>query len=354
MSAVVLRELVKRYPDVLAVAGLELTVQSGECLAVLGPNGAGKTTTVEMIEGLTEPTAGEIAVFGNIWGRSKKGDWAIRSLLGVQLQETHFQEKLTVLETIALFASFYEQTRSATELMALVALESKASARVGKLSGGQRQRLALACALVGRPRLLCLDEPTTGLDPQSRRQIWEIVEAFKAEGGTILLTTHYMEEAARLADRVAIMDHGKIIALDTPAALIASLGAEDIVEVLADRDLPLARLAALPGVGSARSEPREAVGGPSGLMPEAVGGPSGLLPEAVATSEEGSPAAMGGPSGLPPGVRVRLSVADIGLTLPALLALAAESGARIDGLVTHRATLEDVFVHHTGRALRDG
>jgi ABC-2 type transport system ATP-binding protein len=277
-----------------------------------------------MIEGLTTPTSGEIAVFGHVWGRTKKDDRSIRSLLGVQLQETHFQEKLSVLETIALFASFYEATRSATELMALVALESKADARVGKLSGGQRHRLALACSLVGRPRLLCLDEPTTGLDPQSRRQIWEIVEAFKAEGGTILLTTHYMEEAARLADRVAIMDHGKLIALDTPAALIASLGAEDIVEVLADRELPLARLAALPGVGNAKSEPRDA-----------------------GTQDASAPTAA-------TGVRVRLSVADIGLTLPALLALAAESGARLDGLVTHRATLEDVFVHHTGRALRDG
>jgi len=324
-AAVACRALVKRYPDVLAVAGIDLTVDAGECMAVLGPNGAGKTTTVEMIEGLTSPTSGEIAIFDNVWGRSSKGDRTIRSLLGVQLQETHFQEKLTVLETIELFASFYEATRSASDVMALVALESKATARVGKLSGGQRQRLALACALVGRPSLLCLDEPTTGLDPQSRRQVWEIVEAFKAEGGTILLTTHYMEEAERLADRVAIMDHGKIIALDTPAALIASLGAEDIVEVLADRELPLALLCALPGVGNARVEAREAR--------EAEGASSQIAPG---------------------GVRVRLSVADIGLTLPALLALAAESGARLDGLVTHRATLEDVFVHHTGRALRDG
>ncbi len=312
MSAVVLRQLQKKYPDVLAVAGVDLVVNSGECLAVLGPNGAGKTTTVEMIEGLTSPSAGEIEVFGHVWGRSGRDDAAIRGIIGVQLQETHFQEKLSVRETIDLFAAFYDAPRSADELIGLVALESKAAARVGKLSGGQRQRLALACALVGRPRLLCLDEPTTGLDPQSRRQIWEIVEAFKAEGGTILLTTHYMEEAARLADRVAIMDHGKIIALDTPAALIASLGAEDIVEVLADRDLGMAHLEALPGVGNAKSEAREG------------------------------------------GTRVRLSVADIGLTLPALLALAAQSGARLDGLITHRATLEDVFVHHTGRGLRDG
>ncbi len=306
------RQLVKRYPDVLAVAGIDLEVRAGECMAVLGPNGAGKTTTVEMIEGLTEPSAGEIEVFGHVWGRSDKDDRAIRAAIGVQLQETHFQEKLSVLETIELFAAFYETSKRASELMALVALEAKASARVGKLSGGQKQRLALACALVGAPRLLCLDEPTTGLDPQSRRQIWEIVERFKAGGGTVLLTTHYMEEAARLADRVAIMDHGRIIALDTPAALIASLGAEDIVEVLADRPLALERLQALPAVGEVRVEARE----------------------------DG-------------GVRVRLSVQEIGRALPALLALAAEHEARLEGLVTHRATLEDVFVHHTGRGLRD-
>jgi len=311
VPAVACRQLVKRYPDVLAVGGLELVVRAGECMAVLGPNGAGKTTTVEMIEGLTEPTSGEIAVFGRVWGRSRAGDRGIRSLLGVQLQETYFQERLTVRETIALFGSFYDGSRTSTELMALVALESKASARVGKLSGGQRQRLALACALVGRPRMLCLDEPTTGLDPQSRRQIWDIVERFKAEGGTILLTTHYMEEAARLADRVAIMNHGQVIALDTPQALIASLGAEEIVELECDRALPRDQVERLPGVDQVRVESR------------------------------------GG------AVRVRLSVNDIGLTLPALLGLVAQHKARLADLVTHRATLEDVFVHHTGRGLRD-
>ena len=329
--AVACRALVKRYPDVLAVAGLELAVRAGECLAVLGPNGAGKTTTVEMIEGLTEPTAGEIAVFGHVWGRSRADDKAIRTLLGVQLQETHFQERLTVKETVELFAAFYEGSRPAAELIALVALEAKAKARVGKLSGGQRQRLALACALVGRPRLLCLDEPTTGLDPQSRRQIWEIVEAFKAGGGTILLTTHYMEEAARLADRVAIMDHGRIIALDTPGALIASLGAEDIVVCEVDRALPLERLSALPGIGQARSE---ALG---------IGHARSETCEAGTAPSEGRG----------PGALVRLSVKDVGLTLPALLALVAEHGARVDRLTTHHATLEDVFVHHTGRGLRD-
>lgn len=315
-AAIVCSGLVKRYPDVVAVAGLDLVVEAGECLAVLGPNGAGKTTTVEMIEGLTAPTAGRIAVFGRVWGESARTDRAIRMTLGVQLQETHFQERLTVSETVALFAACYADRRPAAELVAKVALEAKAKARVGKLSGGQRQRLALACALVGSPRLLCLDEPSTGLDPQSRRQIWEIVAGFKAGGGTVLLTTHYMEEAAQLADRVAIMDHGKLIALGTPAALVQSLGAEDIVVFEVDRALELEGLRALPGAGEAR------------VMPDGAADESGTT-------------------------HVHLSVRAVAETLPHLLALIESAGAKLLTLATHRATLEDVFVHHTGRALRD-
>ncbi len=305
--AVECKALVKRYPDVLAVDHLDLVVHAGECLAVLGPNGAGKTTTVEMIEGLTQPTAGSITLFGRTWGQSRDGDRAIRGSLGVQLQESHFQERLTVAETIDLFASFYGDARPTAELVALVGLESKADARAGKLSGGQRQRLALACALVGRPQLLCLDEPSTGLDPQSRRQIWDIVSQFKASGGTILLTTHYMEEAAQLADRVAIMNGGKIIALDTPQALVASLGAEDIVVFTSERPLERAHFDALPGLGELR---------------------------------------LDGASG-------RLSVKAVAEALPALFAIAAQAGTRIVTLSTHQATLEDVFVHHTGRGLID-
>lgn len=326
--AIVLQGLVKRFPaqgrdkaEVLAVAGLDLTVRSGECLAVLGPNGAGKTTTVEMIEGLTEPTAGTIDIFGIRWGGSRAGDQRIRAALGVQLQETHFQERLTVRETAALFAAFYRDARSPDDALAEVSLESKANAAVGKLSGGQRQRLALACALVGRPRLLCLDEPTTGLDPQSRRQIWEIAERFKRSGGTVLLTTHYMEEAAHLADRVAIMDHGRLIALDTPNTLIASLGAADIVACETDRPLDPQALAALPGLSS-------------------EGGVE-VLDSAVSPDSDGV-------------FRTRLSVAQVGLALPALLSLLDQRGATLLSMATHRATLEDVFVHHTGRGLRDG
>lgn len=323
--AIVLEGLVKRFPgtgrgrgasgEVVAVAGVDLTVRAGECLAVLGPNGAGKTTTVEMIEGLTEPSAGSIAIFGVHWGQSRAGDQRIRAALGVQLQETHFQERLTVRETAALFSAFYPNPRSPDEAIAEVSLESKANAPVGKLSGGQRQRLALACALVGRPRLLCLDEPTTGLDPQSRRQIWEIVERFQGGGGTVLLTTHYMEEAAQLADRVAIMDHGKMIALDTPEALIASLGAADIIECETDRPLELASLSTLPGL--------------------AEQGAQALRQDAARH-------------------RIRLTVTHVGLALPALLARLERDKVVLVSMTTHRATLEDVFVHHTGRGLRDG
>lgn len=303
--AVVCRGLVKRYPDVVAVAGIDLEVRTGECFGLLGPNGAGKTTTVEMLEGLTTPDAGTIELLGQGWGRGDER--ALRRQLGVQLQETKLSEKLTVRETVRLFRSFFEAGREVEEVLELAGLQEKRGARVGKLSGGQKQRLALACALVGDPRVLFLDEPSTGLDPQARLRVWEIVEEFKARGGTVILTTHYMEEAARLCDRVAIVDHGNVIALDTPAALIASLGASQIVSFTVDGELPEAALAALPGVrGAARQEAAWV-----------------------------------------------LSVDRAGATLPALIALLESRGLRMDALSTHQATLEDVFVHLTGRGLRD-
>jgi len=303
-AAVECRALVKRYPDVVAVDGVDLTIAPGVCFALLGPNGAGKTTTVEMIEGLTQPSAGHVALFGQRWGQGARQDKAIRKTLGVQLQETRLQDKLSVEETVRLFRSFFDEGRGVDEVIGLVSLGSKRKARVGKLSGGQRQRLALACALVGAPRLLCLDEPSTGLDPQSRRQVWEVVEAFKAEGGTILLTTHYMEEAARLADRVAILDHGKIIAEDTTEGLIASLGAEQVIEITCEGELALDDL---PGVIGAHRE----------------------------------------------GEGYRLNVTDVAAAMPSLLARVEGAGARLLSLSTHKATLEDVFVHLTGRGLRD-
>ena len=301
------RGLVKRYGDVVAVAGLDLDVFRGECFGMLGPNGAGKTTTVEMFEGLRAPDGGELEVLGQRW----EGDGiALRSRLGIQLQETKFQDKLRVREVIQLFRSFYPDGLGVGEALGLVELQEKAAAYVRTLSGGQKQRLSLACALVGNPEILFLDEPTTGLDPQSRRQSWEIVEGFKARGRTVLLTTHYMEEAARLCDRVAIVDHGKVIALGTPRELIASLGAEHVVEFAVD-------------------------GGPAPTA-EALE----RLPSVERVANEGG--------------SWRLTVREVHRAVPALLGALAEGGSAPTQLTTHHATLEDVFMSLTGRRLRDG
>jgi ABC-2 type transport system ATP-binding protein len=217
--AIHVRGLVKRYPpDVLAVDGLDLEVRRGECFGLLGPNGAGKTTTLEILEGLLPATSGEVEVLGRRWDRDAV---AIRPRIGITLQETRLPDKLTVEEIIRLFRSFFPSGRGVAEAIRLVGLEEKRRTWSERLSGGQRQRLAVACALVGDPELLFLDEPTTGLDPQSRRSLWEVVEDLKKEGKTVLLTTHYMEEAERLCDRVAVVDHGKIIALGTTPELVA-------------------------------------------------------------------------------------------------------------------------------------
>ncbi len=300
------RGLVKHYGSVKAVDGLDLEVRRGECFGMLGPNGAGKTTTVEILEGLNVPDAGDVEVLGERW----KGDGlALRGRLGVQLQETKFPDKLSVLEVLELFRSFYPSGPPIEETLALVALQEKASARVVTLSGGQKQRLSLACALVGDPELLFLDEPTTGLDPQSRRQAWDIVEGLMARERTVVLTTHYMEEAARLCDRVAIVDHGKVIALGTPKELIASLGAEHIVEfaVEGDNDVEEADLAGLPSV------------------------------EDVARD----------------GASWHLTVREVHRVVPALLNALTSRGLEPSQLTTHHATLEDVFMSLTGRSLRD-
>jgi ABC-2 type transport system ATP-binding protein len=216
----------KRYGSVVAVDGLSLAVERGECFGLLGPNGAGKTTTIEILEGLLDPDGGDVEVLGLRWRTHGR---ELRERLGVQLQETQLTDKLTVEETLRVFRSFYRQGHSIEELIQLVNLEAKRGSWVGKLSGGQKQRLSIACALAGNPDLLFLDEPTTGLDPQSRRQLWDILARFKAAGGTILLTTHYMDEAEALCDRVAIVDHGKVIALGTPGELIATLAAPKMV-----------------------------------------------------------------------------------------------------------------------------
>jgi ABC-2 type transport system ATP-binding protein len=226
MVAVQCDRLVKKYDDVVAVDGLSLSVDRGECFGLLGPNGAGKTTTIEILEGLLESDAGDVQILGLRWRDNER---ELRQRLGVQLQETQLAEKLTVEETLRLFRSFYHRGRTIDELLRIVGLEAKRRSWVGKLSGGQKQRLAVACALAGDPDLLFLDEPTTGLDPQSRRQLWDLLARFRTEGGTIVLTTHYMDEAETLCDRVAIVDHGKVIAQGSPRDLIASLGAPRVV-----------------------------------------------------------------------------------------------------------------------------
>jgi ABC-2 type transport system ATP-binding protein len=218
--------LEKRYGDVVAVNGLSLEVQRGECFGLLGPNGAGKTTTIEILEGLLAPDAGDVEVLGLRWATDAQ---ALRERLGVQLQETQLPEKLSVDEVLEVFRSFYAEGSSVDDLVRLVGLESKRTSWVGKLSGGQKQRLSIACALAGDPDLLFLDEPTTGLDPQSRRQLWDILAQFKSGGGTVLLTTHYMDEAEALCDRVAIVDHGRVISVGTPKELIANLAAPKVV-----------------------------------------------------------------------------------------------------------------------------
>src|ERR1700733_1519714 len=256
--SLLLRGLRKAFADVVAVDGLDLEVMRGECFGLLGPNGAGKTTTIEICEGLTAADEGTVELLGLNW---KTGADELRQRIGIQLQETQFPDKMTVEETLRLFRSFYRSGISVDESIKLAQLEEKRKARVGGLSGGQKQRLAMATALVGDPELLFLDEPTTGLDPQARRHLWDLVEGLKHEGRTIILTTHYMEEAEQLCDRVAIMDHGRVIALGTPKELIATVGGADIVEFAVNSadgfkqgsaDAVAMRLKAIPGVQSHR------------------------------------------------------------------------------------------------------
>ncbi len=309
--AIECRQLTKTWPGkppVEAVRGIDLQVEQGTCFGVLGPNGAGKTTTIEICEGLLQATSGDAFVLGKSW--ATQGD-QIRQEIGISLQETRLSEKLTVLETLTLFRSFYRSGMEPSEAIAKVSLQEKAHARIKALSGGQRQRVAVATALVGNPKLLFLDEPTTGLDPQSRRDLWRIIAEFREGGGTVLLTTHYMDEAERLCDRVAIFDRGKILAIDSPKQLIADLGAEHVVVFAVSGDattsLPEDFGANLPGVISARVESEHRC----------------------------------------------LSVREPHMAIPALLSLINERGLRLTSLTTRQATLEDVFVHFAGHGLND-
>jgi ABC-2 type transport system ATP-binding protein len=304
-AALQVRNLRKTYKDVVAVDHLDLEVRAGECFGLLGPNGAGKTTTIEICEGLTEPDAGEVEVLGLRWTSHSK---ELRQRLGIQLQETQLSEKLTVEETLRLFRSFFRHGPEVPEVIGLVQLEEKRNARVGALSGGQKQRLALACALVGDPDLLFLDEPTTGLDPQARLQLWDLIERFKEAGRTIVLTTHYMQEAERLCERVGIMDHGRLIAQGTPRELIASIGVEHVVEFSAgSAALELSTVGRIEGVRDVQTE-------------------------------NGT---------------VRMQVTELHRAVPRLLDELSRQSVPLTELRTHSATLEDVFVALTGRHLRD-
>jgi ABC-2 type transport system ATP-binding protein len=301
------KDLRKTYEGkVEAVRGLDLTIYAGQCYGLLGPNGAGKTTTIEILEGLLDATSGTVEILGCTW---REHPAELRESIGVSLQETRLAEKLSVRETLELFGGFYRNARPVDEVLDELALTEKADAWVGKLSGGQKQRLAIATALVGNPRILFLDEPTTGLDPQSRRQVWDIVRRFQSEGGTVLLTTHYMDEAERLCDYISIIDHGKVIAAGTPPELISGVGGHHRVEfALACAPTVSAELwRTLPGVGGVQSD------------------------DSVTA----------------------LTVEEPHRTIPALLALVEQNGWRFSQLTTRQSSLEDVFVNLTGRRLRE-
>jgi ABC-2 type transport system ATP-binding protein len=304
--AIECRDLRKTYDGkVEAVRGLNLQIQAGECFGLLGPNGAGKTTTIEILEGLLAPTSGQVTILGRSW---EEGSRELREWMGISLQETRLSEKLTVRETIELFSSFYREPRSPSDVLEELQLTEKADSWVGKLSGGQRQRLAVATAIVGNPKVLFLDEPTTGLDPQSRRQLWELVRTFQRNGGTVLLTTHYMDEAERLCDRLAIVDHGLVIAEGTPADLIERLGGHHVVEfaVTGSSD-GLEAWKGLPGVESAYHDDDV----------------------------------------------ICLTAREPHRTIPALLEAISKQGTQLEHLTTRQASLEDVFVRLTGRHLRE-
>jgi ABC-2 type transport system ATP-binding protein len=304
------RSLRKQYLGrggaVNAVNGIDLEIRRGECFGLLGPNGAGKTTTIEIFEGLLPPTSGDVEILGMRWGEN---DNELRQRIGISLQETRFSERLTVFETLVLFRSFYRIGNDPAEVMDDVGLSEKAKSWIVKLSGGQRQRLAVACALVGDPSLLFLDEPTTGLDPQSRRHLWDIIRKLQEKGRTVLLTTHYMDEAERLCNRVAVIDHGRIIALGSPGELIAGLGGEHIVEFAIANETGAwdKELAELPAVREVRAN---------------VNG-------------------------------IALTVTEPHIAIPALLQHLQSRKLNLARLQTRHASLEDVFVSLTGRHLRD-
>lgn len=296
-------DLCKRYGDTLAADGVTFDVTAGEVFGLLGPNGAGKTTTVECILGLRQPDAGSITVLGMKHGAQSHH---IKARIGAQLQTTGLHRRLTVRELVDLFAHLFPSARPVGQVIELVGLQEKAKTQNKDLSGGQQQRLAVALALINDPDLIFLDEPTTGLDPQARRGLWDVVRDLKRAGKTVLLTTHYMEEAEQLCDRVAVMDHGRIIALDTPEALINQHFQETAIEFVALGEPPRERLTALPGVTQA-------------------------------LFENGRPT---------------LYSTDVPRTMAGLFELVNAGALAFKDMTVRQATLEDVFLKLTGRRIR--
>lgn len=308
-----LRDVRKRYGDFTAVNGIDLDVHTGEIFGILGPNGAGKTTTLEMIEGLRAPDSGTITVAG--FDAVRQND-EVRKIIGVQLQSTSLFPYLSAQELLALFGHFYgiaNPAQRATDLLAKVDLTDKGQSRMEQLSGGQQQRLSIALALVNAPVVTFLDEPTTGLDPHARRNLWQTILDVRAGGSTVVLTTHYMDEAEQLCDRIAIMDGGNVIACDTPAALIRSLPQDAVVKATSSQplDWTSSQLGALPG----------------------------------ATSADIEHTALGS--------RIAIGTADVQSTIVALLNLAEQHRVRLDDLASTSASLEDVFLALTGRTYTD-
>lgn len=303
-AAIHVQQLIKRYGPLTAVDDISFDVQRGEVFGLLGPNGAGKTTTVECIEGLRAPDGGEIHVLGLDARHNLK---PIKERIGIQLQTTGLYPKLTVREVIELFGSFYASRLPTDTLIEMTGLQERENARTKELSGGQKQRLSVALALVNDPDLIFLDEPTTGLDPQARRNLWDVIEALQAKGKTILLTTHYMEEAEQLCNRIAVMDHGKIIAMDTPAALVRANFSEQAIEFESPQPPPIETLEAIAGVSRAQIQEK----------------------------------------------KITVFSTDVPATMAGLLAQSQQGVLHFDNLVVRRATLEDVFLKLTGRRIRE-
>ena len=275
----------KRYPDVVAVDDVTFSVEEGEIFGILGPNGAGKTTTVECIAGLRAPDGGRLEVAGLDPRRDHE---ALAQILGVQLQAAELPEKLRVGEALALFASFYERPEDPELLLEALGIADKRDTRFGKLSGGQRERLSIALALIGRPRIAILDELTTGLDPAARRDTWQLVEDVRARGVTVVLVTHFMEEAERLCDRVAMIDAGRVVALDAPSALAAAVQGGQRIRFRPSQPLDDGVLLALPEVESVARDGEDVVvtGGDEVLLALAAAlSRAGVVPERLRTEQ---------------------------------------------------------------------